>query len=85
MNKLIAFCLVLAGMVLWVARNRPIETVYAADGKWVLVGWNDLGMHCMDADYSVFSILPPYNNIHAHLMDSSGKLVKSADGSHGDV
>jgi len=26
-----------------------------------LVGWNDLGMHCMDADYSVFSILPPFN------------------------
>jgi hypothetical protein len=78
MNRLIALCLILAGLLLWVARNRPIEAVYAADGKWVLVGWNDLGMHCMDADYSVFSILPPYNTIHAHLMDSSGKLVKSS-------
>ena len=24
-----------------------------------LVGWNNLGMHCMDRDFSVFSILPP--------------------------
>ncbi len=32
---------------------------------WTIVGWNDLGMHCMDADYSVFSILPPFNNVHA--------------------
>ena len=40
----------------------------------VVVGWNDLGMHCMDADYSVFSILPPYNNPHAQLI-VNGRLV----------
>ena len=39
-----------------------------------LVGWNDLGMHCMDADYSVFSILPPFNTVHAQLV-SQGQLV----------
>ncbi len=33
-----------------------------------LVSWNNLGMHCMDSDYSVFSILPPYNTIHAQLI-----------------
>jgi len=43
-----------------------------------LLAWNDLGMHCMDGDYSVFSILPPYNNLHAQLIDSSNnKLVTS--------
>ncbi len=41
-----------------------------------LLAWNDLGMHCMDGnDYSVFSILPPYNNLHAQLIDKSGSLV----------
>jgi hypothetical protein len=46
-----------------------------------VVGWNDLGMHCMDGkDYSVYSILPPYNTFHAHVIDSSGKLVKSGSG-----
>ncbi len=44
--------------------------------KFSVVAWNDLGMHCMDADYSVFSILPPYNNLHAQLMDSTNnKLI----------
>jgi hypothetical protein len=47
---------------------------------WKILGVNDLGMHCMDGDFSVFSILPPYNNIHAQVVDSSGKLVKSASG-----
>jgi len=47
----------------------------AQDNGWTIVGWNDLGMHCMDADYSVFSILPPYNTIHAQLIDPSGDLV----------
>jgi mono/diheme cytochrome c family protein len=43
-----------------------------------LLAWNDLGMHCMDGDYSVFSILPPYNNLHAQLVDSSNnKLITS--------
>jgi len=44
-------------------------------GTMTLVGWNDLGMHCMDADYSVMAILPPYNTIHAQLVDSAGNLV----------
>ncbi len=33
--------------------------------EWQVIGWNDLGMHCMDGtDFSVFSILPPYNTSH---------------------
>ena len=45
----------------------------------VLLGWNNLGMHCLDSDYSVFSLLPPYNTIEAQLV-VDGKLVKSASG-----
>lgn len=43
--------------------------------NYTIVGWNNLGMHCMDADYSVFTILPPYNTIHAQVMDATGRLV----------
>jgi hypothetical protein len=43
--------------------------------SYTLVAWNDLGMHCMDADYSVFSILPPFNNLHAQLVDSGGNML----------
>ena len=51
-----------------------------AIGRWTLVGWNNLGMHCMDADYGVLALLPPYNTIHAQLITPTGQLVRSADG-----
>ena len=34
----------------------------------------------MDGDYSVFSILPPYNTIHAQVINPSGKLVVAPSG-----
>ena len=40
-----------------------------------IVATNDLGMHCVDADFSVFSILPPYNVVNAQVVrtDTNGK------------
>lgn len=46
--------------------------------NFAVVGWNNLGMHCMDADFSVFAILPPYNTVNAQLIDASGHLVTDA-------
>jgi len=49
-----------------------------ASEKYTLSAWNDLGMHCMDGnDFSVFSVLPPYNNLHAQIKDKKGDLVTS--------
>ena len=46
--------------------------------QYMLTAWNDLGMHCMDGnDFSVFSVLPPYNNLHAQLKDKNGDLITS--------
>lgn len=46
-------------------------------GGYALIAWNDLGMHCVDGkDYSVFSILPPYNNLHAHLISRTATANK---------
>ena len=48
------------------------------NGDYALLAWNDLGMHCVDGDdYSVFSILPPYNNLHAQLKAKDGDLITS--------
>ena len=65
----------------------PVSLVLASSGSpppsggYKLIGWNDLGMHCFDGqDYSVFAVLPPYNTIHAHLIDSTGVLVTSPTG-----
>lgn len=33
-----------------------------------VLSWNNLGMHCMDDDFSVFAILPPYNTIEAQVV-----------------
>jgi hypothetical protein len=42
---------------------------------WTVVAWNNLGMHCMDADFGVFAILPPYNTIQAQVVNAAGALV----------
>lgn len=33
-----------------------------------VIAFNDLGMHCMDREYSVFSILPPFNVVDAQVI-----------------
>jgi len=43
-----------------------------------LFAWNDLGMHCMDSDYSIFTLLPPFNDLNAQLV-VNGKLVNSTN------
>jgi hypothetical protein len=61
-----------------VATGGGTGTSTGTTGSYTLLAWNDLGMHCMDGDYSVFSILPPYNNLHAQLVSTgSTKLVTS--------
>jgi hypothetical protein len=44
-----------------------------------VVGWNNLGMHCMDDDFSVFSILPPFNTLEAQVI-RDGALLDDAAG-----
>ena len=41
-----------------------------------LFAWNDLGMHCMDSDFSLFTLLPPFNDLNAQLV-VNGKLVNT--------
>ena len=43
----------------------------------VVLAANDLGMHCMDREFSIFSILPPFNVINAQAIghDANGSPV----------
>ena len=43
------------------------------DTPLVVLGANDLGMHCMQQDFSEFLILPPFNTLHAQVIDRSGE------------
>jgi PKD repeat protein len=36
--------------------------------SYSILAANDLGMHCADLDYQVFSILPPFNVVHAQVV-----------------
>lgn len=46
----------------------------------VVFGYNDLGMHCMNEDFSQIMILPPFNTLHAQVIDRRGgepRIIKS--------
>lgn len=64
------FCLVLA-LVLALAVSVSAE-------QYVLIGWNDLGMHCSNLDFSTFVVLPPFNNIHAQVIRVGDSLAPPA-------
>jgi hypothetical protein len=48
-------------------------TTPGALGSMVVLGYNELGMHCMNQDFSELMILPPYNNLRAQVIDRSGE------------
>ena len=53
----------------------------AAASPYTLVAWSELGMHCIDGkDYSIFSVLPPYNVIHAQLLKKGEPPVPVTSG-----
>ncbi len=51
----------------------PSSTPPPGKGSVVVLGYNDLGMHCMNEDFSELMILPPYNNLHAQVIERRGE------------
>jgi hypothetical protein len=39
-----------------------------SDTEYIVIGWNDLGMHCANKNFQTFAVLPPYNNMHAQVI-----------------
>jgi len=68
-----------AGSVTSAAATLTVDPAVGAAAGTLILGWNNLGMHCMDKDFSVFSILPPYNTIEAQLI-VNGALVTNGNG-----
>lgn len=44
------------------------STPVAALGDYILIGWNDLGMHCYNHSFKDLAVLPPYNNLFAQVI-----------------
>lgn len=55
-------------MLLVIAASTMLVTASLAATNYTVVGWNNLGMHCLDSDFSIFSILPPYNTVNAQII-----------------
>jgi hypothetical protein len=43
--------------------------------QYIVIAWNDLGMHCANLEFANMCILPPYNNQTAH-------VIKRGDATH---
>jgi hypothetical protein len=77
-----AGCAGAAGGVANSEAAAPVSTsAAAANTAYTLVAWSELGMHCVDGkDYSTFSVLPPYNVIHAQLLKKGAPPVAVTTG-----
>jgi hypothetical protein len=51
--------------------DPPSSTGFA--GALTVLGYNDLGMHCLNQDFSQIMILPPFNNLHAQVIDRTAR------------
>jgi len=82
----VCLAVVMAGMLLGCGGSsggksgggQPGPTTNGA--AMTVLGYNDLGMHCMNQDFSEMMILPPYNTLHAQVIDRRGdgpRLVTS--------
>jgi hypothetical protein len=45
-----------------------LNTSSKAADKYVVLSWNDLGMHCYNRNFQDLAVLPPYNNLLAQVV-----------------
>jgi len=60
-SRIVASCIVLGAVWTPAAVSEPL-------GDYIVLSWNDLGMHCMNRDHDQISILPPYNDLDAQVI-----------------
>lgn len=47
----------------WAGKEASIQPPVSSENDYVLIGWNDLGMHCINPSYKELALLPPFNNL----------------------
>lgn len=65
----ILFALLLAGTAPAVppAAAQSTDPLPSA-GQWLVLAWNDLGMHCYNRDFQDLAVLPPYNTLWSQVI-----------------
>ena len=59
----IALSVIVPAMIIVLAAYRP-----PVQETFVIISWNDLGMHCANKDFQNLCVLPPYNNLKAQVI-----------------
>jgi hypothetical protein len=49
------------------------QSLPVSNGQYVILAWNDLGMHCMDPGFEDFAVLPPFNTLWAQVIRRGGE------------
>jgi hypothetical protein len=74
--RISSLILLLLGII-FVLGNHPTDTTNAAvpreypdaDSTYVVLAWNDLGMHCYNRDFQDLAVLPPFNTLWAQVIE----------------
>ncbi len=64
----------------WLCFGVLLGSVASAQTNSQVLSWNNLGMHCMDDDFSIFAILPPYNTIEAQVVTGTNGTARRVAG-----
>jgi hypothetical protein len=62
MKKLLTYFAFILILPLLFSVSSPDGSKAPATDTYIVIGWNDLGMHCANKDFTNMCILPPYNN-----------------------
>ncbi len=65
-TRIALFGLILIGIFLFESFYNPVPD--PNENQYIVIGWNDLGMHCSNKDFSKMAVLPPYNNLYAQII-----------------
>lgn len=53
--------------------TRTSTPVSGSGGVYKVIGWNDLGMHCLNRSFQNLAVLPPYNTLYAEVIKQGTK------------
>lgn len=59
---------VLIPVLVLAVNPKSMERTVPSTQQYIVLAWNDLGMHCANLDFSNMCILPPYNNQKAQVI-----------------
>ncbi len=61
--------------VKWEIKYKNKISGPAKSDTFIIIAWNDLGMHCANKYFGTLCVLPPYNNQHAQVIKKGSALT----------